>query len=124
MNRRSIRIQLDPSSSWTAALWPQCSCCFQRPGAIRLPDDEYPPNMPRHADHPRTYLFSQNNDMEFEALLSDDDEHDSQLLEDNDGWLENDAELVPVDRINRLLKVNQEVSYRLHRMMGHLRYWS
>jgi hypothetical protein len=108
MNRRSNRIQLDPSSSWTDALWPQCNCCFQRPGAIRLPDDELQANMPRHAAHPRTYMFSQTSDMEFEALLSEDD--DPQLLEDNDSWLENDAELVPVDRINRLLKVNQEVS--------------
>jgi hypothetical protein len=110
MNHRSNRIQLDSSSSWTEALWPQCNCCFQRPGAIRLPDDEHQANMPRHAAHPRTYMFSQTSDMEFEALLSEaDDDHDPQLLEDNDSWLENDAELVPVDRINRLLKVNQEV---------------
>ncbi|KAI9290395.1 hypothetical protein BC943DRAFT_356201 [Umbelopsis sp. AD052] len=111
MNRRSNRIQLDSKSSWTDALWPQCNCCFQAPGAIRLPDDE--PNMPRHAAHPRTYMFSQASDMEFEALLSEDDD-DPRLLEDNDSWLENDAELVPVDRINRLLKVNQELGPMVH----------
>jgi hypothetical protein len=65
--------------------------------------------MPRHAAHARTFLFGQQHDMEFEALLSDDEEEDHQLLDDNDGWLETDAELVPVDRINRLLKGNQEV---------------
>jgi hypothetical protein len=65
--------------------------------------------MPRHAAHPRTFFFGQQHDMEFEALLSDDEEIDQHLLEDDHSWLENDAELVPVDRINRLLKVNQEV---------------
>lgn len=112
MNHRSNRIQLDSQESWTKALWPRCNCCFQRKGAIRLDDDDA--ESPRHA-HSRMFLFDQHQrDMEFESLLSDEEDQNlagniNLFLGDDDEWLETDAELVPVDRINKLLQPNQEV---------------
>ncbi|KAG2173350.1 hypothetical protein INT43_004724 [Umbelopsis isabellina] len=113
MNHRSNRIQLDSQESWTKALWPQCNCCFQRQGAIRLDDDDA--ESPRHA-RSRMFLFDQHQrDMEFESLLSDEEDQNlagniNLFLGDDDEWLETDAELVPVDRINKLLQPNQELS--------------
>ncbi|KAM3580543.1 hypothetical protein VKS41_007204 [Umbelopsis sp. WA50703] len=113
MNHRSNRIQLDPQESWTKALWPRCNCCFRRKGAIRLDDDDA--ESPRHA-HARMFLFDQHQrDMEFESLLSDEEDQNlagniNLFLGDDDEWLETDAELVPVDRINKLLQPNQELS--------------